>query len=451
MCAAKRQRFRYKISPSLSRFLAGPKTDVRDLIVILDRERIGLKGAQKSVPDVPERVKAVESRSREFTKRVREVYEDAAPRASKRLGDFHFGAEEFLPLPALGIASAPATPEMLEAFARDETVSAIIPNHPVTLIQPESKSLDVPKSAVSGDGATWGVKQVGAESFWREGIDGKGVTIGVIDTGVYGDHPALEGKVKQFAVFDPGGREIKAMPTFDVDDHGTHVCGTIAGSANGQAIGVAPGARLVVASGLLGPVKSLMFVWITAMVWAAKQGASVINMSIGIPTYEPMLESRFTMFSEEYDVVVVASIGNSFHGSTSGPANLHSALGIGATAADGMVAPFSSGAALLHPLPKVDTISKPDIVAPGVDVYSSVPPYSVPSGHPPYKVMSGTSMAAPHVSGVIALLRQTKPAATAPEIIDALRKSARHPDPGRRPDSRHGWGELDPREALKLL
>lgn len=97
-------------------------------------------------------------------------------------------------------------------------------------------------------------------------------------------------------------------------------------------------------------------------------------------------------------------------------------------------------------------MTKPDVVAPGVQVYSCIPPQKHEGQTFEYNYMDGTSMATPHVAGVAALLMATQPNAPAATIIEALRDTAKHPyGQNRRPDNRWGYGLIQPVEALRAL
>ena len=114
---------------------------------------------------------------------------------------------------------------------------------------------------------------------------------------------------------------------------------------------------------------------------------------------------------------------------------------------------FSSGASLVFPGAEPNAlVSKPDVVAPGVQVFSCIPPEKRPDGIYEYSYMDGTSMATPHVAGVAALLMAAKPEAQVSHIISVLKDTAKHPSGGeRRPDNRWGYGLIQPAEALKAL
>ncbi|HQB83740.1 MAG TPA: S8 family serine peptidase, partial [Candidatus Rifleibacterium sp.] len=100
---------------------------------------------------------------------------------------------------------------------------------------------DIKKEAVKNNPAViqWGVQKVRAPEVWQQfKIDGAGVIAGVLDTGIDGKHPAFTGKILAYKDFTPEA----AVEPFDGQGHGTHVCGSVAGS---DGVGVAPGARLI--------------------------------------------------------------------------------------------------------------------------------------------------------------------------------------------------------------
>jgi serine protease AprX len=122
-------------------------------------------------------------------------------------------------------------------------------------------------------------------------------------------------------------------------------------------------------------------------------------------------------------------------------------------AGDAYVAPFSSGGSLVFPGEALNTlVTKPDVVAPGVQVFSCIPPENRPDGVHEYTDMDGTSMATPHVAGIAALLMAAKPEVPVTDIITVLKETAQHPQGAeRRPDNRWGYGLIRPAEALKAL
>ena len=163
------------------------------------------------------------------------------------------------------------------------------------------------------------------------------------------------------------------------------------------------------------------------------------------------------MLIEQYGVLPVVAIGNENHGNSSSPGNVHSAFSVGAAekvkGGKVEVAFFSSGASLVFPGAEPNgLVTKPDVVAPGVQVFSCVPPQQTAGGVRWYVYMDGTSMATPHVTGVAALLMSAKPDAPAADIMRVSRETAKHPEGDqRRPDNRWGYGLIQPIDALKAL
>ncbi len=451
-----------KISPAFEPFLAesGPN-DKRDAIVIYN------------APQTEEGAR-VRGRLRELKKRLDFVKVQAAaqkPVEEKLLHSYQKESSKQLPRKqqldvgpigesALPVAQVEVTRKTLPALAAQPNVVAILPNQKINLIQP--KEVDYAKLAKqeAKDGLTWGLKFLDIPKLWQT-TKGKGINVAVLDTGVYGDHDALKDRVKGFVVIDPLGNRIETNKTFDGGRHGTHVCGTIAGgqTTNGVQIGVAPEANLFVAGVLIGEatLRTLM----EGISWAVEKGADIINMSLGFSYYEPLFDEVFKILIEQYDILPVVAIGNENYGNSSSPGNAPSALSVGAIGQAPLkvsknkceVAFFSSGASLVFPGQEPQAlVTKPDVVAPGVQVYSCIPPEQRPNGTFEYIYMDGTSMATPHVAGVAALLMAAKPEAPIPAIIRALKDTAKHPNGSNlRPDNRWGYGIIQPAEALKAL
>lgn len=191
--------------------------------------------------------------------------------------------------------------------------------------------------------------------------------------------------------------------------------------------------------------------------WAVEKGADLINMSLGFTYYEPHFAKVFDILIEQYGILPVVAIGNENHGNSSSPGNAYNAFSVGAVEKMPRgkvdVTFFSSGASLVFPGAEPNAlVTKPDVVAPGVQVYSCIPPEKRPDGTYEYTYMDGTSMATPHVAGVAALLMSAKPDAPVTDIIQVLKDTAKHPEgPKRRPDNRWGYGLVQPVEALKAL
>jgi hypothetical protein len=444
-----------KISPAFETYLADSRrTDKHEAVVIYQapkarrskRGHEGLRVAEERIQYAAEQAilhKEVESR-------ILTSYIDAAS-----------SDDEVLMMSPIGGSALPAitvevTQRTLHALAKHPDVNAIMPNQKIELIKPEAVSYDELARNEMRYGHTWGLEQLGVSKVWEKSR-GAGVNVAVLDTGVFGDHPALSGRIADFVVMDPLGRRITATPIFDAGAHGTHVCGTIAGgqTPEGVHIGVAPDAKLLVAGVLVGDatIRTLL----EGLDWAIEKGADIVNMSLGFNYYEPMFTEVFDVLLGQYGVLPVIAVGNEAQGNSSSPGNAYNALGVGAVEKVGRmktdVAFFSSGASLVFPGREPNAlVNKPDVVAPGVQVFSSIPPILRAGGAYFYSYMDGTSMATPHVAGVAALLMSACPNAPATSIMAAIKETAQHPGGNAlRPDNRWGHGMVRPLEAMQAL
>ena len=258
---------------------------------------------------------------------------------------------------------------------------------------------------------TWGIGFLGVPALWAEGITGRGVLVGHLDTGADGRHPALRGAIAAFTEFDALGREVRPPPRpHDTDGHGTHTAATIAGrEVGGRRVGVAPGATL--ASAIVIEGGNAVARVLGGMDWAVGQGIRVLSMSLGFRGYiEDFLP--ITRILRERNVLPVFAVGNEGPGTSRSPGNYPAALSVGAVDEGGVIADFSSSQRFRR---KRDPIV-PDLAAPGVGVISAKPGGG-------WQTMDGTSMATPHVAGLAALLFQARPDATANQVERAIFQS----------------------------
>ena len=446
-----------RISPAFEPFLAdsGPN-DKRDAIVIYrppEPEQPRLRGRLR---ELKQKLDHISSRAR-----AQELVQDRVFEGYQQQGAKRLSGKQSLEVATIGASTLPVvavevTRKTLTTLAQQPDVVAVLPNQRISLIQPKEVDYSSLNRYETQAGSTWGLRELGIPDLWQT-TRGAGIRVAVLDTGVYGDHPALAGRVKEFVMIDPLGRRIETNTSFDGGQHGTHVCGTIAGGrTDGQvAIGVAPEAELVVAGVLVGT--ATLRTLIEGISWAIEQGADIINMSLGFTYYEPLFAEVFELLIEQYGILPVVAVGNENHGNSSSPGNAFNALSVGALEKLPRnrvnVAPFSSGASLVFPGAEPHAlVTKPDIVAPGVQVYSCIPPEKRSDGVYEYTYMDGSSMATPHTAGVAALLMAAHPTASVGQIMTVLKETARHPDGGkRRPDNRWGYGQIRPAEALKAL
>ena len=341
-----------------------------------------------------------------------------------------------------------ATPSMIGKLNKSKSVAFVLPNFEVKLpASVEITEADVKQvqEQQKTQKLTWGLDYLKIPDLWNQGLTGENVLIGHLDTGVEAFHPDLQGKVKEFALFDPRGQLIKCDP-FDSGSHGTHTAGTIVGGdASGIAIGVAPKAKLVSALVLM---RGSGTIWqiIKGMEWAVSRNVRILNLSLGGIGYNSAYEYAVTRIVAT-GILPVCSVGNDGLAATGSPGNLGLACGVGAVGSNGEPASFSGGGSIswYNQVGQLIEVHKPDIVAPGVAIFSSLP-----QGR--WGEMNGTSMAAPHLAGVAALLIQAKPTAPLSDLLQALYSTANHPKAlNGRADSRFGRGILDPVAAVKRL
>ena len=305
-------------------------------------------------------------------------------------------------------------------------------------------------------GSQWSLTRIGLPEAWNVTTGSPGIIIAVVDSGLYLGHPDLTGKVWAnsgeipgnqidddangkvddvhgwhfYQQWTPGGY-IPAGNAEVTDDygHGTHVAGIAAAAAN-NGIGIAGiswGARVM-------PVKVLdqygngWYSDIAAgIVFAADNGAKIINLSLGGAAASPTL-CRAAAYAHQKGALLVAAAGNA-GAAVLYPAACDGVLAVAATDRADQRASFSNYG------------SQVDLAAPGVDIYSTWPWLDG------YFTMSGTSMAAPHVSGVAALVWSRWSAWTDTEVSRRIMETAVDVDASGW-DPYTGWGRLDAAAAL---
>ena len=320
---------------------------------------------------------------------------------------------------------------------------------------------------------------IGAEWVREQlGLDGSGVGIALIDSGVTAAHDDLDAdRIVHFADF-------VNFRTAHYDDygHGTHVAGIIAGNgidSHGARAGIAPAANLIVLKALDGAGFGYASNVIAALEYAIanreKYNIRVINLSVAAGVYESFTRDPLTLAARravDAGIVVVAAAGNlgrsalgkAQYGGIAAPGNAPWVLTVGASnhkgtsdRSDDEVAGFSSRGPSA-----IDGSAKPDLVAPGVGIESITDPASVLfAAHPnarlwgtvdtisqPYLSLSGTSMSAPVVAAAVALMLEANPSLT-PNAVKAILQFTAEQRQGY--DSRtQGAGFLNARGAVEL-
>jgi subtilisin len=227
----------------------------------------------------------------------------------------------------------------------------------------------------------WGVDRIKAPLAW-DITKGKGIKVAVCDTGIDYTHPDLKPNYKGGISFVPTESDPK-----DFNRHGTHVSGTIGGAINDSGvIGVAPSAYLYAVKVLASNGSGDWSMLIAGIEWCISNGMHVLNMSLGAPEGAPSALEAMCNLAWSRGLILVAAAGNSNPTlpNPGFPARYNSVIAVSAIDSANTIAPFSCRGA------------KIELCAPGVNILSTVPGDG-------YSNLSGTSMACPHVTGVVAL------------------------------------------------
>jgi subtilisin family serine protease len=273
----------------------------------------------------------------------------------------------------------------------------------------------------------WGLNGVQAPEVWAQGYTGSSVVVAVIDTGIDLDHVDLDsniwvnaGEIAGNHRDDDGNGFVDDVygwdfanddnnPT-DIAGHGTHVAGIVAAERNGTgATGVAYGAQVMAVQVLDSRGSGTILDVAAGIRYAVDNGADIINLSLGAPFGSTVLLSALR-YALLHDVLVVAASGNDGAASPSFPAAysavLSNVISVGAHTAQDRLAAFSNREG-----------NGVQVDAPGVSIYSTIPGNR-------YANWSGTSMAAPYVSGVAALAWAANPSLGASQLRDLITEGA---------------------------
>lgn len=315
----------------------------------------------------------------------------------------------------------------------------------VPLILPLRYQVAAPAALV--DGPVKSLIRIGVPALWDDDLLGQGMTIGHFDTGINAAHPVFAQMRAErrfrYAAFGTDGAKIRKARAHDSDigtsvHHGTHTGGTLVGeSVDGVQVGIAPQAKLVSVQIFPQPTPSQGEqdqLVVNALNWIVGERPQVLNLSFGDARYN---DSYLGVVRELIDqnIVVVAAVGNSGVNTSSSPGNYAGVIGVGAVDGRNRVCGFSGSATVRRSV-------RPDLCAPGVDVLSA-------GRGDEFAISTGTSMAAPHVAGVLALIRQRAPDLTPVQLKALLKRTARQPAAW--DASRGGAGVLDGRALLSAV
>jgi subtilisin family serine protease len=364
-----------------------------------------------------------------------------------------------------------ASHEALDELVARQDVDEIAPDYEIETINPTQQADDNPIIA----GHEIGLQRINADQCWAIGITGQGRLVSNIDTGVLGTHAAL---TNRWAGNDPrysGHPEWAWLDPYttnwptpqDDGGHGTHTMGTICGrTASGDTVGVAIDAQWIAAAaidrggGIPRTVSDALisFEWITdpdddpGTVWDVPD---VCSNSWGVTTshgYPPCDETFWNVIDgcEAAGCVVVFAAGNEGPGASTlrrpsdratTPLSTFSVGAVDGSSPNLPIASFSSRGPS-NCTPDGSATFKPEVCAPGVNVRSSY-------NNGGYTTMSGTSMATPHIAGVVALVRQANPNLTSEQVKQIIYDTARDlGNPGE--DNTYGNGVADAYAAVQM-
>jgi uncharacterized repeat protein (TIGR01451 family) len=442
---------------------------------------------QPTLADLEARVyaSAAERRAALFEDLIAET--QTAQAAVKQVVEEHLaggGVSAYQPFYVVNALAVDGDLSTLIALAQRADVARIVANYPLVLVDgalpPASESVQ----AAQLEPSNWNIALVGADRVWNElGVRGEGAVVAGFDTGVTWQHPALLRSYRgnlgngtynhNYNWFEPDanlyadgnlGRSLSGQP-YDCSGHGSHTMGTMVGDGlqRGTQIGMAPGARWIALPGIcdntmpggirddIGALKA--FQWLLCPTDLSgnlrtadcSQAPDVVNNSWGSanPVNDVLRPAIQRLRAAGIAPVFAAGNPNAGDGSIGAPGNAPEAITVGATDRDDAVAYFSGRGPSFF-----EGEQKPDLSAPGVGVLSSAYLNS-------YLSASGTSMAAPHVAGLIALivsadLKDGVRDFSVDEIEQVMTITAR--DLGALgPDDDYGYGRIEALPAVRAV
>lgn len=282
----------------------------------------------------------------------------------------------------------------------------------------------------------WGIKMIYNDQFLNRPLGGTGVNVAVLDTGVLRTHLDLKGRIKDCKDFSSPKSSLVDGKCDDKNGHGTHIAGIIAadGGSDGLGIfGIAPAANLYIYQVCSASGSCWADDVAAAIKMASDVGANIINLSLGSDS-QSLLVYNAIVSAASKNVLVVAAAGNdgSYVGSIDYPAANFEVVGVGALDVNKGIADWSSRGINSQTTAYIVEDGDIEFVAPGVSVESTWKDGG-------YAILSGTSMAAPHVSGLAAKLWQKDALDPADATRDLLHKFSADLLP-LGDDDNSGWG-----------
>jgi type VII secretion-associated serine protease mycosin len=320
------------------------------------------------------------------------------------------------------------------AIARLKEVPGVLSVQPVKLLKTAAAGVSNVTDTDPLSDKQWGLAVARVSDAWNLGAAGKGIIVAVVDTGVDLNHPDLQENL--LAGYNALTGTAGSSVAQDRNGHGTHVAGIIAAGLNGVGItGVAYQAKILPVKALTRTGEGTDDCIADGIVWAADNGARIINLSLGSAEKSEILKEA-VQYAADQGCLIVAAAGNKEENANltaiAYPAADPNVLAVTATDPDDKVAGFS----LAGP--------QAALAAPGVDILSDY--WQNASG---YATLSGTSMASPFVAGVAALVWSRHPDWSARQVKVDLENSAKDLGAAGR-DNAYGFGRVNSDWALKF-
>ena len=304
---------------------------------------------------------------------------------------------EFQTVPAISVTATEADIKILESnpnidYIEENIEFSITETEPIKVIQ---------SALITSTGESqWNINETNAQASWHEGFTGAGVKVAVLDTGI-ATHRELN--------ISGGVSTVDYTNSWQDDNgHGTHVSGIIAAqpdiaSVSGLDItGVAPNVNLYAVKALDSMGAGYLQDILEGLDWAIANGMDIINLSLGTPEYSQLLEQMINEAFNKGILIVAASGNDGLENSVNYPAKFSDVIAVSSVNESLNVSDFSS------------TGNEVDFSAPGENIISTST-----GGY--YEIQSGTSQAAPHVTGMLALLKQKHPGLTNNELTTLLK------------------------------
>ncbi len=301
--------------------------------------------------------------------------------------------------------------EKLNAKGLD--IKYIEPNYKVKLLDNDVKAQSYPINS----NQAWHYNMINVQTAWNITPGSSNVKIAVLDTGIDYNHTSLANFVDMTLA-----RTYEGSSVFDGHGHGTHVSGTIA--SYGTVSGVMRNAKIVPIKVLSNSGTGSTYNIQQGIIYAADCGVDAINMSLGGGGYSQAMYDA-CQYAVNNNVVVVAASGNNGTGTVSYPARYDNVIAVGSVNSNRARSSFSQYGTGLN------------IMAPGNQIYSTVPNNG-------FAYNSGTSMATPHVAGVVGLMRSANSSLSVAQIRTIISQTAQYAGP----QNQYGSGIIDAGAAV---